>query len=176
MKLEKIIDRRELEEKSKELGKRLAGIYGDSDEIVFIGVLKGGFIFLSDLLKNYPYSVNVDFIRAKSYDGEVSGVIKLLYEPTVDLKNKTVILVEDIVDTGKTLVYLKKYILDKGAKKVLICSMINRMVEGRKINPDFSGFEVEDSRFLVGYGLDVDENFRNLPDVYAIDRESPDEK
>ena len=90
------------------------------------------------------------------------------------MKDKTVILIEDIVDTGKTLKFLKGLILDKGAKKVLICSMIDRVVKNREINPDFTGFQVEDTRFLVGYGLDVDEQYRLLPDVFVIDEKISD--
>jgi len=170
MKLNKIISKEDMAKRTVELAKELSDHIGEKENPVFIAVLKGGFIFAADLLREYPFSAEVDFIKAKSYIGkQSSGKIEIQYFPERELNGKTVILIEDIVDTGKTLKYLKKFILDKGAKKVLICSMINRIIKDREINPDFSGFPVEDSRFLVGYGLDVDEQYRLLHDVFAIE-------
>jgi hypoxanthine phosphoribosyltransferase len=139
-------------------------------ELVVLGVLKGAFIFLSDLVRHLTIPVKVDFIRLSSYgSGTVSsGKIKLTQKIEIDLKNKDVLVVEDIVDTGLTLAYLVDYLNSFSPKSVKICTLLDKY-ERRKadIKVDYACHVIREG-FLVGYGLDYAENYRNLPGIYHL--------
>jgi hypoxanthine phosphoribosyltransferase len=139
-------------------------------ELVLIGILKGAFIFLSDLIRQLSIPVKVDFMCASSYDGSTasSGRVKLSKDVDIEIKNKDVLLVEDIVDTGQTLSYLMDYLKTSGAASVRICALIDKR-ERRETNVtvDYACHTV-DKGFLVGYGLDYAEFYRNLPEVYHL--------
>ncbi len=169
MKLEKLIDASEIAEKVKELGKEISDYYGNNPVLV-IGILKGSFIFMGDLIREIKSPVKVDFVVAKSYDGDRStGKIDIRLEPYMDISGEDVLIVEDIVDTGLTAKVIKDFLLEKGARSVKMCAIIDRKVEGKEITPDFPGFEISDNRFLVGYGLDLNEEYRELPHIYAVE-------
>jgi hypoxanthine phosphoribosyltransferase len=138
--------------------------------LVLVGVLKGAFIFLSDLCRHLAVPVQVDFVQASSYGAETSssGNIKLNKDIDVDIHGKNVLIVEDIVDTGLTLSYLVEHFRGFGAKTVKICTLIDKR-ERREIDirVDYA-CHVVDMGFLVGYGLDYAENYRELPGIYHL--------
>lgn len=139
-------------------------------ELILIGVLKGAFIFLSDLVRHLDIPVKIDFIRVFSYGSDVfsGGDIHLTKGVEVDIKNKDVIIVEDIVDTGLTLKYLIDYLRSYHPKTIKVCAFIDKQ-ERREtdIKIDYSCHGVTEG-FLVGYGLDYDEDYRYLSGIYHL--------
>jgi hypoxanthine phosphoribosyltransferase len=139
-------------------------------ELLLIGILKGSFIFLSDLVRHLSIPVQIDFIRASSYGDTVSssGTITLTQPVQIDVKNKHLLLVEDIIDTGMTLSCIMDYFRLQGAASVKICAFIDKY-ERREANipVDYTCHTTHDG-FLVGYGLDYAENYRGLPGVYHL--------
>ena len=141
-----------------------------SDDIpVFLGVLNGSFMFISDLLKEYNQPCEVAFIKAASYQGmESTGMVKFHEAGTLDLKGKSVIVVEDIVDTGNTLNELFIHLKRHEPKSISVCSLLFKKEAYRHNHPiDYVCFEVK-NKFLLGYGLDYDGIGRNLPEVYIL--------
>ncbi len=152
-----------------ELGESIAARYGET-EIVLLCVLKGGLFFTADLARTLPGRVAVDFIRAKSYEGvDSSGNVTLLVEPTAALKGKHVIVVEDILDTGRTARAILERVRDDDPASVALCVLLDkpsRRVE--RIEADFVGFTIGEY-FVVGYGLDHNERYRGLPGVHILE-------
>ena len=164
MEIEKLFSEEEINKRVKELAKTIYDKYGD-EKVVFVCTLKGAVFFTCDLLKNYKGNAVLEFLRVSSYDGEKStGNIELnLSISKENIENNNVIIVEDIVDTGRTLKFLKGYINDMNPKSLEICTLLDkpsrRVVE---IKSDYCGFEIEDL-FVIGYGLDYNQEYRNLP-------------
>lgn len=151
------------------LGERLSADYKGKD-LVLIGVLKGAFIFLSDLIRHITVPVKIDFIRAASYgdNTETSGRIKLTKDVEIDLRDKDVLLVEDIVDTGLTLAHLVDYLKSLGLKSIKICTLVDKRERRQAaVSVDYACHVVEEG-FLVGYGLDYAEDYRHLPEIYHL--------
>ncbi|ADW16506.1 hypoxanthine phosphoribosyltransferase [Desulfobulbus propionicus DSM 2032] len=164
-----VIGRRRLQQRVQELGRLITQEYRDR-QLVLLGVLNGAFIFAADLCRAIDLKLEIDFIRVTSYGAstESSGTIRLLKEPSIDLNGKDVLLVEDIVDTGTTMAWLRDHFRQSPAKSVKICSLIDK--QERRIVPvevDYVGFAL-DRGFLVGYGLDCAEQYRNLPAIYSL--------
>lgn len=157
-----ILTREQISEMVKELGAKIANDYKDRD-LLLIGVLKGSFIFMSDLVRAIDLPVKMDFISAKSYFGTTSsGIVDVKMDVSLDFAGKTVLLVEDILDTGKTLSVLKQTLLSRGAAEVKIVTFLDKPLRRTiDIKPDYCCYTVED-RFVVGYGLDYNEEYRNL--------------
>lgn len=167
---------REIADKVSEIGAQIRKEYADEEQYVVVTVLKGSYIFSADLVRQLDTNAVIDFITASSYDGTQStGVIRILQDIREDITGKRVILVEDIVDTGRTLAALKKDFIERGAKDVKICTCLDkkaaRVID---VEADFSCFEIGD-QFVVGYGLDYNEKYRGLPyigilksDVYNV--------
>ncbi len=168
MKLEPLFIEKEIVGRVKELAAEIDNFFRN-EEIVVIGVLKGALFFMADLLREMKTKFVYDFIQAKSYEGYKStGEIKILKEPCCDLKGKNVLLLEDILDTGRTLSFLKSFLEKKGAKGVYVCTLLDKKKKRlNNVKADFVGFDIED-RFVVGYGLDIDERLRELKDIYII--------
>ena len=167
---------REIADKVSELGAQIRKEYADEEQYVVVTVLKGSYIFSADLVRQLDTNAVIDFITASSYDGTQStGVIRILQDIREDITGKRVILVEDIVDTGRTLAALKKDFIERGAKDVKICTCLDKKaVRVIDVEADFSCFEIGD-QFVVGYGLDYNEKYRGLPyigilksDVYNV--------
>ena len=161
--LKVLISEEEIQKRISELAKQICDDYKGQD-ITFICILKGSIFFTVELAKKMPCDINFEFIRVSSYHGENStGVIKMKVDLQGDIKDKNVIIIEDIVDTGRTLSYLKEYLKSKEPRSLKICSMLDKK-ERRvcKLDADYVGFNIPD-KFVVGYGLDVDEKYRNLP-------------
>lgn len=147
-----------------ELGAEITAAYPDGDLLV-VGLLKGSFIFLSDLVRKIERPLQVDFLVASSYGaGKVSsGTVRLLYDPATNLEGKHILLVEDIIDTGKTLQRLMTLLGARRPKSLAICALLDKhLAVTPPADKCFVGFSAPPA-FLVGYGLDHAENFRHLP-------------
>lgn len=163
-----LLTREEVEKRIKELAKEIEKDCCGKDLLV-IGLLKGSIMFMSDLIKEMDLPVMIDFMSVSSYSGTTStGVINVLKDTDISVKDKDVLIVEDIIDTGLTLSHVKKLLEDRGAKSLKICTLLDkpsrRTVE---MKGDYVGFEIPDE-FVVGYGLDYDQHHRNLPYVGIV--------
>lgn len=145
-----------------------------AENLVLIGILRGSFMFLADLVRDlYQHGVHprIDFITLESYGSgtESSGTVKITKDITVDISGAVVILIDDILDTGRTLNFAKTLMLQKGASRVLTCALLDKP-ERRvvPINADFVGFTIPD-HFVVGYGLDFDSRYRELPYIAKVE-------
>jgi hypoxanthine phosphoribosyltransferase len=168
-KLRPLISAADIKAKVREMGKRIADDYRDKRP-VFIGILKGGFIFLADLVREVDFNVEIDFVKASSYkEGMEPGEIELVTDVTTPLKGRHVLLVEDMLDTGITLHFLKSVILSKEPASLKLCALIDKK-ERRQIDieADYTGFDIGEG-FIVGYGTDCGEMGRNLPGVYVLE-------
>jgi hypoxanthine phosphoribosyltransferase len=149
--------------KVRELAERISKDY-EGKELVAVGIMKGAFMFFSDLVRLVRTPLTVDFIIASSYlKDESCGEVKIHYDIREDIEDKDVLLIDDIVDTGVTLNYLRERILMRGPRSLRICSFLDK-TERREVEIpiDYVGFTVPNA-FVVGYGLDYDNKFRNLP-------------
>jgi hypoxanthine phosphoribosyltransferase len=168
-KLTLVLKKSDLKEMIAKMAEQISADYQDR-ELILIGVLKGSFIFLADLVRHISIPVKIDFTGASSYGSDTvsSGEIKITKKIDADLKGKDVLIVEDIIDTGLTLAYLIDYINSLGPKSIKICCLINKLErQKKKIQMDYIGREVEKG-FLVGYGLDYNENYRDLAEIYDL--------
>ena len=152
------------------LGEQITAAYPDGDLLV-LGLLKGSFIFVSDLVRQIQRPLHVDFLVASSYgDGTVSsGNVRLVYDPETQLEGKHILLVEDIVDTGRTLNTLMSLLSSRNPRSVEICALLHKHIASELEHPTrFVGFDAP-NEFLVGYGLDHAENFRHVPYIASLD-------
>lgn len=141
-------------------------------EFIMIGLLKGGFAFMADLMKKIDLDFAIDFMVASSYGSgtESSGKVKIKSEGTIPVEGKHILLIEDIIDSGNTLSFVCNYLVTRGAKSVRVATLCDKPSR-RKIpfTPDYVGAEIPDE-FIVGYGLDYDEKYRNLPYIGVLKR------
>ena len=151
----------------KQIASQLSNKFS-GDYPVIIGVLNGSFIFLADLVRLFEFDCEIDFVKANSYVGKKSsGKVKLDKDVSIDLKNRRVILVEDIIDSGLTIEFLYKHILSLLPKDITIVTLLSKKNSYKlNFNVDIIGFEIE-SDFIVGYGLDLNQRFRNLGSLYS---------
>lgn len=167
-----IITRREISRRVKELGAAITSDYRHKNLLV-VGILNGAFIFMADLVREIKADIEVDFVRVASYGMETTaGTFHFVKDLELDAKGKDILIVEDIVDTGRTLRQISRSFENRGAKTVRYCTLIDKK-ERREIDDirvDYIGFEVE-SGFLAGYGLDCRERFRQLPEIYRLLKE-----
>jgi hypoxanthine phosphoribosyltransferase len=160
--IEVVITKDEIQQKVKELGTLISGDYKD-DEVVLVCNLKGAFVFLADLCRYITSPISIDFIATTSYKGtESTGDVRIIKDLKMDVKEKNILVVEDIVDTGYTLDYTLKYLALHRPKSIKVCTLLDKRCK-REVNLDidYIGFEVSD-RFVVGYGLDYNERYREL--------------
>ncbi|MDR2162755.1 MAG: hypoxanthine phosphoribosyltransferase [Clostridiales Family XIII bacterium] len=161
--------REQIEGRAVEIGRQIARDY-EGEEVVFIGILRGAFMWLSEIVKSVDLEVLIDFMVVSSYGAatKASGVVRIDKDLSEDVEGKHVILVEDIVDTGMTLNYLKEYLEGKGTASVRICSLLDKPSRREvPVDIDYLGFTV-DNVFIVGYGLDVAQRYRNLPYITSV--------
>jgi len=159
----------EIAERVRELGSEITHSYPDG-ELLVLGLLKGSFIFLSDLVREIERPLQVDFLVAASYGDatESSGNVRLLYDPETELEGKHILLVEDIVDTGRTLSRLMDLLQARKPRSLEICALLHKHVAAELRYPTrFIGFDAP-NEFLVGYGLDHAENFRHIPYIASL--------
>jgi hypoxanthine phosphoribosyltransferase len=164
-----VFDDGQIAARVRELGQEITQAYPDGDLLV-LGLLKGSFIFLSDLVRRIERPLQVDFLVAASYgDNTVSsGNVRLLYDPETELAGKHILLVEDIIDTGKTLNRLVELLRERGPKSLNICALLHKHIAAHlELEAKFVGFDAP-TLFLVGYGLDHAENFRHLPYIASL--------
>ena len=162
-------DEETIASKVAEMGAEITAAYPDGDLLV-LGLLKGSFIFLSDLVRHIVRPLQVDFLVASSYgDATVSsGTVRLLYDPETTLEGKHIILVEDIVDSGRTLNRLMALLEDRHPRSLEICALLHKRIATELArDTKFVGFDAP-HEFLVGYGLDHAENFRHLPYIASL--------
>lgn len=169
MQISQLISEEQIKQRVADLGKQLCNEY-KGEELILLGVLKGCVIFLSDLCRYLPPdTTQIDFFRVTSYQGTAStGNVKLVSDFTVDIRGKHVILVEDIIDTGLTLSFIKEHIQSKAPKSFKVCTLLNKN-KTPNTNIDYNGFDIP-SDFVVGYGLDYDNKYRNLPYIGIIEQ------
>ncbi len=164
-----VLTQKEIANRVAEVADAISTDYRDRD-LILIGILKGAFVFLADLIRHISIPVKVDFMCASSYGRSTSssGRVKIIKDVDLDLKNKDVVIVEDIVDTGITLTHLVAHLKSSGAASVRICALIDKQERRQtEIVADYVCHSVEKG-FLVGYGLDYAEFHRNLPEVYHL--------
>ncbi len=167
--IEELISEQEVDKKIKEIGEQISRDY-EGKEVHLICVLKGGSFFLCELAKRITVPVSLDFMSVSSYGGDTksSGVVKIVKDLDEPIAGKDVIIVEDIVDSGRTLSYLLSMMRDRGPKSLKLCTLLDkpsRRVMNVKV--DYTAFEIPDE-FVVGYGLDYDQKYRNLPYIGIV--------
>lgn len=162
-----------IQTKVEEMGKEITKDYQGKD-LMLVGVLKGAFMFLGDLAKNIEIPLTIDFMAVSSYGNstESSGVVRILKDLEGGIEGKDILLVEDIIDTGLTLNYLVNNLKSRGAKSVKICTLLDKP-ERRLVNVEiaYKGFDIPDE-FVVGYGIDFAEGYRNLKDICILKEEA----
>lgn len=159
----------EIRNRVKELGSQISRDYAGK-ELVLVGVLKGGFVFLADLMREITIPVDMDLIAVSSYGAATksSGVVRILKDIDVNVTGKHVLIVEDLVDTGLTLRYLKDLFRTRGPESVRICTAFDKPSRRKvDIQVEYGGMTVPD-KFIVGYGLDYAGKYRNLPDIRTL--------
>ncbi len=166
-----LADQAELDEICASLAERIDGDYADSEKLVLVGILKGSVTFMTDLMRKMKTPAQIDFMRVSSYgDSTVSSgnvnIILDLQRPK--LSSEDILIVEDIVDSGRTLKYLVSYLKNKGAKSVRTVTLLDKP-ERREVDfsPEYVGKQI-DNKFVIGYGLDYSEKYRTLPYVGVI--------
>lgn len=153
----------------RELGAAIAGDYAGR-KLVIVCVLKGSFVFAADLMRAIDLPLRIDFLGVRSYgaDTESSGVVQITQDLTHPIEHEDVLLVEDIVDTGLTVAHLMDLLRTRAPSSVRVCALLHKPARSRvRVSIDYVGFTIED-RFVVGYGLDRAERYRNLPYIGVI--------
>ena len=165
-----LVTKEEIAQKVRELGKRITEDYAGK-EPVLVCILKGAVIFFSDLIREIDLPLSADFMAISSYGSatKTSGVVRVLKDLDKDILGKDVIIVEDIVDTGVTLNYLKSMLAHRGAASIRIAALLDKTARRtvKDLKVDYVCFDIPDA-FVVGYGLDYDQTYRNLPDIGVL--------
>ncbi len=164
--LRTLISEEELHAKVAELGRQISADYAGKN-LLMVSVLKGSVVFMADLMREITIPCEIDFMCVSSYGSgtKTSGVVKITKDLDIDLKDRDLLIVEDILDSGMTLSYIKEMLKQRGTKSIKICTLLDKPERRQAdIKPDYSCFTVPDE-FVVGYGLDYDEKYRNLPYV-----------
>lgn len=169
-----LLSEEQLQTRVKELATQLSAEYAGKDPI-FVGVLKGVVVFYADFIKNFTEPCQMDFMWASSYEGTTStGVMTVKNDVSADLKGRHVVILEDIFDTGNSLEFTYQHLLEKEPASLKICALLDkpeRRRPGVTIKPDYTGFVIP-NEFVVGYGLDFNEHYRNLPYVGVLKPEA----
>ena len=167
-----LISEDSIKEKVKELGQRISKDY-EGESVFLIGILKGSVPFMADLMREITIPVTMDFMAVSSYGNGTSstGVIRILKDLDFEIKDKNIIIVEDIIDSGITLSYLVDYLKNRGPKNIEIAALLTKPERNKvKVDAKYIGYEVPD-KFVVGYGLDYAEKYRNLPYIGVLKEE-----
>ncbi|HHX13613.1 MAG TPA: hypoxanthine phosphoribosyltransferase [Clostridiales bacterium] len=167
---EVLITEEELQNRVRELGEQISHDY-EGERIIAICVLKGAVVFMSDLIRTLTVDTMIDFMAVSSYGASTksTGVVRILKDLDSNIEGENVLIVEDIIDSGLTLKYLKDYLKARKPKSVRICTLLDKPERrSTDIVPDYIGFSVE-NRFIVGYGLDYNQLYRNLPYISCLE-------
>lgn len=168
--LKLLFSREEIAAQVRRLGDEISRDHPDR-EILLVGVLKGSFLFFSDLVRNISSPVLVDFVRLASYGSETysSGSVEFRMDMELSVRDRDVIIIEDIIDTGLTLEALHRRILLREPRSLKICTLIDKKARRKTlVEADYVGITMDDG-FIIGYGLDFDERYRNLSDIYLME-------
>lgn len=171
-----MITQEEMRKRIQELGLRIAQDYQEK-ELVLVGVLKGAFVFFADLARAIPLPLHVDFLVVSSYGDKKksSGMVKVISDVSHTIKGKDVLVVEDIVDSGLTLTFLKKKFMARKPNSLRFCTLLDKPQRRKaEVVIDYVGFTIP-NKYVVGYGLDYENKYRNLPYIAVLDniREDP---
>ncbi|MBR4973117.1 MAG: hypoxanthine phosphoribosyltransferase [Clostridia bacterium] len=160
-----LISEEEIKEICKRLGEQISKDYAGK-KLLLVSVLKGAIVFMADLMRNITCDCEIDFMAVSSYSGtKTTGVVKFKKDLDIDPDGRDILIVEDILDSGITLAYLKQVLLQRNAASIKICTFLDKPANRRAdIKAEYVGKEVPDE-FIIGYGLDYDEKYRNLPYV-----------
>ena len=165
-----LVSQQQLQDKISELGAQISRDY-DGHDLLLVSILKGSVVFMADLMRAITIPCAIDFMVVSSYGGSnttTTGLVKIVKDLDQDLSGKDVLIVEDILDTGVTLSHLMPMLQMRNPRSVRICSILSKPSRRKaNIEPDYKGFDVPDE-FVVGYGLDYDEKYRNLPYVGVL--------
>jgi hypoxanthine phosphoribosyltransferase len=170
-----LFTREEIQRKIQELGSRISTEYIEKDLLV-VGVLKGALFFMSDLLRSLRISVRMDFIHCTSSSSKGGSPITMHADMKEDIRDKHVLLVEDIMDSGVTIYHLKKMLQDRGPASLKVCVLLDK--PGRRkvqIEADYAGFRIP-NKYVVGYGLDYKDRYRNLPYIAVMPYDEQEER
>ena len=162
------ISKKNINKRIQEIASQISDRY-DKKNPIFIGILNGSFIFIADLIRNLEIDCEVDFLKISSYKGKKStGEIVMSKSLDLDIKNRSIIIVEDIIDSGMSIKFIYNYLNDFNPKDISIVSLLaKKSISKLNFKIDFIGFEIS-SEFVVGYGLDYDQRFRNLDSIYKL--------
>lgn len=167
---EVLITAADIQRRVGELGEEISRDY-EGKTPVLVSVLKGGIIFLADLVRELKMLHEIDFMSVSSYNGgtDSSGVVRILQDLSINIEGEDVIIVEDIVDSGLTLDYIRSILLARHPKSLKICTLLDKKPKRKiKVPIDYVGFEIPDA-FVIGYGLDYEQKYRNLPYIAIMD-------
>ncbi|MGB9678933.1 MAG: hypoxanthine phosphoribosyltransferase [Thermoanaerobacteraceae bacterium] len=167
-----LLTEQEIKEKTVELGKIITRDYEGKD-LILVGVLKGALMFMADLSRSIDLPLSIDFMAVSSYGSSTrsSGIVKIIKDLDINIEGKDVLIVEDIIDSGLTLSYLRKTLLGRKPNSLKICTILDKPERRESdVKVDYCGFKIPD-KFVVGYGLDFDEKYRNLPFIGVLKRE-----
>jgi hypoxanthine phosphoribosyltransferase len=163
----------DIQAKVRELGERITRDYRE-EKLLLVGILRGAVVFLSDLMRHLELPCEIDFMDISSYGTgtQTSGVVRILKDLEEDITGRHVLIIEDIIDTGLTLSYLRRMLLQRGPASLEICALLSKPSRRQvDLSVKYLGFEVPDE-FVVGYGLDFAGAYRNLPDIHALEPEA----
>ena len=164
-----LVTTEELDKKVQEIADKIAADYKDKNP-VFLGILKGSFVFMADLMRKINIYCDIDFMAVSSYGNRstTSGAVKINKDLSQDIDGRHVVIVEDILDSGVTLSYLKNYLMNRNPASIAICTLLDKPARRKAdIKADYFGFDIPDE-FVVGYGLDYAERYRNLPFIGVL--------
>lgn len=165
-----LIDEKKIDERIRQISEQINNDFGD-EPLIVIGILKGSFMFLSDLVKHLKMPTEIHFMKASSYGSgtKTSGTVAIKLDIDSDITNQNVLIVEDIIDSGYTMSEVRKMLCARGAKSLKLCSCLSKPSRREvEIDIEYLGFEIPD-KFVVGYGLDYDEKYRSLPYIGYIE-------
>ncbi|MDQ1335513.1 MAG: hypoxanthine phosphoribosyltransferase [Thermodesulfobacteriota bacterium] len=169
LKREVLIPEAAIRKRVREIADQISNDYKGTEPLL-VGILKGSIIFMADLMRALSIPVQMDFMRAASYGSKMasSGTVRVTKDIELPIQGKPVILIEDIVDSGLTLAYIKELLEDRGAASLKICALIDKRERREQdVSLDYCGFQIKEG-FLVGYGLDCNEEYRNLPEICVL--------
>jgi hypoxanthine phosphoribosyltransferase len=170
-KLKVLLDEETIANRVRELGEQITRDYADAEHLVVVPIMKGSFLFAADLIRHIDRELSVEFLGLRSYGSgtESSGVVQITYDLTQSVTHQHVLVVEDIVDTGLSMRYLLENLGTRQPRSLKLCSLLHKPARTRVNVPiDYLGFTIDD-HFVVGYGLDYAEKFRNLPYIGVIE-------
>jgi len=165
-----LINAEQIDQRVSEIAARISEDYRESEKLLLLGLLRGSVVFITDLMRKIQLPLTVDFMSVSSYSGaESTGFIRIDSDHKTNISGWDVILIDDIVDTGYTIQYVRRLLLDRNPKSLRVCALLDKIDRHKvDIQIDYGGFVIPDY-FVVGYGLDIDEKGRNLPYIASVD-------